>query len=329
MREEEIDFQELVEWLPAVVYVAAPGVDARALYVSPRIESMLGYAQEEWLSEPGFWAKLLYPGDRGRAFAEAVRARESGEEFKIEYRMVAKDGRVVWVRDEATPVLDEERRIMRWRGVMFDVTEQKEAEGKLRDSEDRFRATFAAAAVGMAHVAPDGRWTEVNGKLCEILGYEREEMLGMTFWEMTPAEDMADSRERVGLMLNGKLRSYAVERRFVGKNGRRVWAYADISLVRKSSGKSSGKSENFFCMIEDITERKLEELVPDALTGGEMEVLRLMVRGRTNREIANELRYSEGNIKHRVQRVLVKLGAENRRQAADRAVEIGLIPPSY
>lgn len=325
LREDGIDFQELVEWLPAVVYVVASGVAAPALYVSPRVESMLGYAQDEWLSKPGFWAKLLYPGDRERTFAEAIRAREAGEPFRIEYRMVAKDGCVIWVRDEATPVLDEEASPKYWRGVLLDITERKEAEEALKESENRFRAIFEAADVGMAHISPDGRWRAVNGNLCEMLGYGREELLAMTFWEMTLTEELEDSQERISRLLEGKLRSYAVERRYICKDGRRVWANVSISLARKFSG----EPDYFFCKIEDITTRKLGELVPDPLTSGEIEVLRLVSEGCVNHEIADELRYSVGNIKHRVQRIIVKLGVENRRQAATKAVDIGLIPPPY
>ncbi len=243
----------------------------------------------------------------------------------MEYRLIAKDGRVVWVRDEAAPMLDEEGRPERWRGVLLDITERKEAEEALKKSEERFLTVFESPAVGIGRASRDGGWIEVNGKLCGILGYEREEMLGMTFWEMTPSEDMDDSRERFGQILKGKLRSYLAERRFVRKDGSRVWAEVNVSV----SGASSGEPDHFFCVVEDTTQRKLSELVPDRLTDGEMEVLRLVVLGQTNREIAGKLRYSVGNVKHRIRRVIVKLGVENRRQAADRAVEIGLIVPPY
>ncbi|MGH3089446.1 MAG: PAS domain-containing protein, partial [Rubrobacteraceae bacterium] len=96
--------------------------------MSSRVEGMLGYAREEWLSEPGLWAKLLHPDDRERALSGAARARETGERFRLEYRMVAKDGRVVWVRDEAAPVPNEEGRPDGWRGVMLDITESEEME---------------------------------------------------------------------------------------------------------------------------------------------------------------------------------------------------------
>lgn len=320
-----MDFQEIVEWLPVVVYVAAPGMDSPALYVSPRIEGMFGYTESEWLTESDLWARSLHPGDCGRAFAEAARAREACESFRIEYRMVAKDGRVVWVRDEAAPVLDEEGRPEVWRGVMLDITERKVAEEALKESEGRFHTVFDEAAVGMARVAPDGRWLKANVKLCDTLGYKQEELLGMTFWDLTLTEELEDSQERISRLLAGKLRSYSVERRCIRKDGRRVWTDVSISLARKFSG----EPDYFFCKIEDVTERKLMELVSEPLTEGEMEVLRFVAEGRANREIANKLRYSVGNIKHRVQRVILKLGVENRRQAAVRAVEIGLIPPPY
>lgn len=448
---EDAWYRTLVERLPAVVYVDASGEGNAATYVSPRAEDMLGYSQKEWLSDAGLWRRMLHTEDRERTLTEASRAREAGEPFEMEYRLVAKDGRVVWVRDEAAPMLDGEGRIAGWQGVMLDITERKEHEeglrkseerhrlvaratgeaiwdndlttgkqewagatealfgyspykgraaawweerihpddrervlcglqslyegdgeawteeyrfrradgsyaivvdrgyvvrdgsGKpvrmvgsmadvterrrweemLKGSEERFRTTFEAAAVGIAHVAPDGRWLEVNGELCEILSYEREELLALTFWDLTPSGKQRDAHERVSQLLAGKMRSYSVERLYLRKDGSRIWADLSISLKRKASG----EPDYFFCKIENITARKLEELVPDPLTDGEMKALLLISQGLTNRQIAEKLSYSEGTIKHRLQRIIVKLGVEDRKQAVARAEEIGLIPP--
>jgi diguanylate cyclase (GGDEF)-like protein/PAS domain S-box-containing protein len=102
------------------------------VYMSPQVERLLGYAPEEWLVDPGFFLKLLHPGDRERVLAENDRTNRSGEPFDMEYRLIARDGRTVWVRDEAVLVRDEGGRPLYWQGVMIDVTERKALEARLR-----------------------------------------------------------------------------------------------------------------------------------------------------------------------------------------------------
>ncbi|MEW6635417.1 MAG: PAS domain S-box protein [Actinomycetota bacterium] len=135
LREAEARFRALVEQLPAVTYVEA--IDARErvtnlLYVSPQIEAMFGYSAEEWISDPDLFPRLLHPEDRERVLAEDALTDETGEPFRVEYRQFTRDGRVIWVRDEAVLIRDEEGNPLYWQGVVFDVTEQKRIEETLR-----------------------------------------------------------------------------------------------------------------------------------------------------------------------------------------------------
>jgi len=214
---------------------------------------------------------------------------------------------------------------MRMVGSMRDVTERKRHEEELRRSERLFRTTFESAGVGIAHVIPDGGWLRVNDKLCEMVDYHREDLLAKTFLDLTPPEDVEASRERVCRMLAGKQGPYAVERRYVRKDGSRVWVNLSVSLVRKTSG----EPDFFVCVAEDITARKLGELVPNPLTERELEVLRRIAAGYKNKQIAEDLCHSLGTIKQDVRKVLAKLGAGDRRRAATRAIDIGLVPPIY
>lgn len=317
-------YEALVENIPAVVYVDADDESSSTLYMSPQVEEMLGYTQEEWLEDPDLWVELLHPEDRECARAEANRTRTTGETFEAEYRLLARDDRVVWVHDKAVRVeeIGDEADIV-WQGVMLDITERKRASEEFRRSEERFRRTFESAGVGMAHVTPDGRWLRINDKFCEISGYDREELLGMTFLELTPPEDRQASMDRVRRMLTGGHGPYSIERRYVRKDGSRVWVDLSVSLVRKTTG----EPDFFICVAEDITKRKIAELIPDPLSCKEMEVLRLVAWWQTNREISQKLNYSESMIKSHVQNILAKLSVRDRRQAAAKAVDIGLIPP--
>jgi len=130
-RAEEARLRNLVEQIPAVTYVAA-GDEPRALYVSPQIEVLLGYEVREWLEDPEFFAKRLHPEDRGRVLAEAEKIRRTGEPHELEYRMVARDGRVVWFRDRAQLTRDAQGRVVSLQGVMIDTTGRKDVEAQLQ-----------------------------------------------------------------------------------------------------------------------------------------------------------------------------------------------------
>ena len=127
-------FAALVERLPAIVYEAEPGAEGIWLYVSGFVETLLGYTPEEWMADPALWARSLHEDDR-----EAVLAAEdrltAGERIAVEYRMYARDGSVVWVRDESARVLDEQGRLL-VEGLLTDITERKGAEDRLQHLAD-------------------------------------------------------------------------------------------------------------------------------------------------------------------------------------------------
>lgn len=131
----------------------------------------------------------------------------------------------------------------------------EEAVASLRESEQRFRGTFENVAVGMAHQAPDGRWLRVNAKLCEITGYEREELLQMGFGEITHPDDIAADKAQAERLLAGEVPSYGIEKRYVRKDGSVVWIAVTVSLVRKADG----EPDHFIKVVRDISLRKRTE----------------------------------------------------------------------
>lgn len=131
----EQQYRSIVEHIPAITYVDATNDHAASIYVSPQIEHVLGYSQHEWLADPDLWPKILHPDDRPRALAENTRHNETGEPFELEYRLFAKDGRVVWVFDQATLVRDERGTPLFSHGIMLDISERKRA-----DEQVAFRA---------------------------------------------------------------------------------------------------------------------------------------------------------------------------------------------
>ena len=139
--------------------------------------------------------------------------------------------------------------------VLAAAIEREGAEAELRASEERFRATFEQAAVGIAHVAPDGSWIRVNDRLCEIVGYPREELLEKTFQEITHPDELYADLVQAGQLLVGDIQNYSMEKRYYRKDGSIVWINLSGSLVRDARGEPS----YFISVLEDVSERKRAE----------------------------------------------------------------------
>jgi diguanylate cyclase (GGDEF)-like protein/PAS domain S-box-containing protein len=214
--------------------------------------SVLGYTHEELLGmgphqiRPGFSreeliqqfdALLASPARAGHI--ETSHQRKDGSTFPVEImlRGFTTGGHSMLV------------------AVARDISARKRTEEALRESEERFRATFRQAAVGIAHLTPDGRWLRVNKKLCDILGYTQDELLGLHFQDVTHPEDLARNLDLQQQLLDGKIENYLLEKRFVQKGGSVAWVALTQSLVRTSAG----DPKYFISVIEDISARKRTE----------------------------------------------------------------------
>ncbi len=125
-------------------------------------------------------------------------------------------------------------------------------ERALRESEQLYRTTFERAAVGVAHVSPDGRWLRANPKLCEILGYSESELLKITFQEVTHPDDLPADLALTAKILSGELDTFSMEKRYIRKDGSHVW----INLTVAAAREESGKLKHFISVVEDIGERR-------------------------------------------------------------------------
>ena len=121
-------YRSMVEHGPAVSYIDAPDESASTIFISSQIEALTGYTPDEWVANGELWPALLHPDDRARALAENARHNETGEPFRLEYRMLHRDGHVVWVHDEATMMRDGRDEPRFSHGVMMDISERKRGE---------------------------------------------------------------------------------------------------------------------------------------------------------------------------------------------------------
>ena len=159
------------------------------LYTSPQIEQMLGYIPQEWL-ERRLWPERLHPDDKERVLAADERFESGGELFREEYRLIAKDGSVVWVREEAMLVRGKGGEPLYWQGVMHDITERMEAEARLRESEERFRALTQNSSDIVTLLEVDGTILYESPSIERILGYEPGELVGKNVFDYVHPDDL-------------------------------------------------------------------------------------------------------------------------------------------
>lgn len=193
-----------------------------------------------------------------------------------------------------------------------DISQHKVANGMLAEVEEQFRLTLDGVSVGVVIVAPDGKLLRVNRRLCEIFGYSRDELLRMSYRDLIHADDLESHAKERTQLLASETSAYSMERRCERKDGAVIWLDLDVTVKRATSG----EPKYLVATATDITRRKALEKLTSSLTERERKVLRLLAQGQTNPQIANSLYSSLGTVKRQVGRIISKLGASDRTQAA-------------
>jgi PAS domain S-box-containing protein len=260
-------FRRLVEQIPAVTYVQEP-IDSdtpKAItYMSPQYEAMLGYPAETEILDEEHWLRMLHPDDRERVLAEELRTDETGEPYRIEYRLIARDGRVVWVHDEATLVRDEEGNALYWLGVQYDITELKRTEEELRQSEKRFKMLSQEVVEGII-LSENGRIIDANRSVTEMFGYRLEELIGKDAIDLTSPEYREMVRQRIsdedtrhyesmGLKKDGTIFPVEIRPRHLPYSGRRIRVTSVIDLTERKQAEEAliMSEERYRTLVEQL-----------------------------------------------------------------------------
>lgn len=222
-------------------------------FVNAACETMTGYALADLQGTP---AARLYGPEAEALFTERRRHVYSGVTVSpyLETVLLRKDGKRLPVEMSVSSLLIEGQIAGRV-AVLRDLTARQQAEQALRTSEERYRATFVSAPVGIAHVGLDGRFLRFNEAVCTITGYPREELETLTFGDITHPDDLEADWAHVRRMRTGEIDTYAMEKRYLRKDGAAVWVNLTVSMLRTEAGEPL----HFISVIENITERKQAE----------------------------------------------------------------------
>ncbi len=177
LRKAELRYRTLVEQIPAVTFMAALDEGLHKLYVSPQIETLLGFSQKEWLDNPILWYTQLHPDDRERWQIEFARTCTSGVHFCSEYRLLARDGRIVWIHGECQVVRDERGQALFLQGIAYDITERKRAEEALRRMHHDLEVLVQERTAELAQVNEALRREIVERQQLEEVARQRAEQL--------------------------------------------------------------------------------------------------------------------------------------------------------
>jgi len=248
-------YQTLVEHIPAITYTETPDFEPRSSYMSPQVEQLLGYTNQEILQDTSIWDERIHPDDRERRDSAVARVNAAGEPHQIEYRFIAKDGRTVWLHNEAVLVHDADGTPLCWQGFIIDITTLKETEARLRESEARYRAIWEHAPIGISAADHDGRILYANPALATLFGYSTDELFTMTVRDITHPDDVPGVIARAMEFKAESQNNYTVQKRYVRKDGQVIWCNVSISTVRDTSG----AVVQTIGMVEDVTDRLLAE----------------------------------------------------------------------
>ncbi|MEO5852814.1 MAG: diguanylate cyclase, partial [Nocardioides sp.] len=256
LREAEVRFKLIVETIPGAAYIAEPGENGAWIYISPRLEELLGYAADEWIAQPKLWIGLIHPDDRQYVLEDEDTWTETTGGMHIgEYRLKARDGSYRWIRDAATARPgDRPGDKALWFGVLSDITASRENEEALRESQQLLQAVLETAQDAFVAVDSAGNVLEWNRRAETMFGRCRETVLGHQLTELVVPERLRPlsplSLASLDATRSADLSGVTLELTAMRANG------AEFPVELSLWSTRSGPSHRYNAFIRDITEQK-------------------------------------------------------------------------
>jgi PAS domain S-box-containing protein len=242
---------EAVEQSPVSVVITDP--EGIIEYGNPLLTALTGYELEDVKGNtPRIFQSGLTPPHIYDQLWATIR---NGRPWHGELQNRKKNGDLFWERISISPVLGDDGAIQHFVAIKEDITSYRQTEQALRESEQLFRMTFEQAAVGIAHVAPDGHFLRINEKFCELIGYSRAEMLSRRFQDITHPDDLNTDLSQVQQMLAGFIENYTLEKRYIRKDGSIQWVQLTVALTWHDDR----TPKYFISVAQDISRRKATE----------------------------------------------------------------------
>ena len=254
LRQQQQLLQAIVDNTNACIFIKDYlNLEGQYILVNQPAADFVGLSREEFNGKTDY---DLFPTEAAAQIEQIDReVLETRKSLELEEEVPqANRTRIFWSHKFALD--DEAGRPYALCGVATDITDFKAMEASLRESEAQFRSLFEQAAVGVAKIGLDGRWLMANQKLCDSLGYAEEELQeSMLYWESIALEDRAATKELLQALLSDQISTYSQEKRYLHRDGTRIWMQTTTKLVRNARG----EAQYLVKVIEDIRDRKRQE----------------------------------------------------------------------
>jgi PAS domain S-box-containing protein len=252
LRESEEQHRTLIE--NTLDYIYLIDSNYRVLSVNGSARKLLGGKTKNIV---GKRLEELFPKKIAEGYKKSLKkVFSTGRPISIASSKMIVGDKTSWISVTLSPIKDINRRVVSIIGVAHDITLKKKAEDKLKENEKKLQSIFDHSAVGISMTGLDGKWIEANPALCKITGYSKKELLSKAYLQLTFPPDIEKTKEFTNGFLSGKKHHGFIEKRYITKDGRIVWVYLSVVLVKDRDNKPL----YFVVHTEDITERKRLEL---------------------------------------------------------------------